>query len=130
MSCRRVQSLATPLSVIKYDTLHTNIADCLRHSTEALRLPQHFPEELHNCQVCRQDHGCIVRLHHLPLLGHRHNPVPACLAHRVRPLDPGVVHLGQVTFPFYFPNSRRNQEYLRTNTSVFSNKMQFGNTCH
>ena len=75
---------------------NNSIPDCLWQCSEALRIPQHFAEELYNRKVCHQDNGFLVRLHHLPLLGHRHHSIPTCLAHRIRTLDLGVVLSGQV----------------------------------
>ena len=53
------------------------LLDCLRCCPKALCLPEHLPEELHDCEVRCQDHGSIVRLYHLPLPGCCHHQVPA-----------------------------------------------------
>jgi hypothetical protein len=36
---------------------------------------EHIPKELHHRQVCGQDHGSLVRLHHLSLPRRRHHQV-------------------------------------------------------
>ena len=46
---------------------HKFWSDC-----EALRVPEHQPEEFHNGEVLGEDVGLHQRLHHLPVLGHEH----------------------------------------------------------
>lgn len=71
-------------------------SDSLWHSSEALRLPKHFQEELHNSEVRRQDHECLVWLYHLPLLGRRDHQSQTRVAHRIHLLDSDSLHCNQV----------------------------------
>lgn len=72
------------------------ISDCLWNNSEEVRFPQHFKEELHNSQVCRQDHECVVRLHHLSLPRGRHRQSQTRVAHRICILDPHPLYIYKV----------------------------------
>ncbi len=106
------------------------ISDCLWNNSEEVRFPQHFKEELYNSQVCRQDHECVVRLHHLPLPRGRHRQSQARVAHRICILDPHPLYIHKVfayqdNLKFHLVCLQKNNNWEKTSILHCNRNVRF-----